>query len=74
MSLISGVWIATIQSYQALSLKFGQQEQKRAHIRDAWNAFELGVDKRVLRDESARVSSRDRLVDVATKPITQNKR
>jgi hypothetical protein len=74
MSLVSGVWMISIQSYQILSLKLQEQEQKRAQIKSQWNDIEMGVDKGVLKGESARVSGGNRSIHVVTQSTTQGKR
>jgi type II secretory pathway component PulJ len=74
MSLISGVWMASVQSYQTLSLSLMRQEQQREQIRKAWDVFELSVVSKGVSGESARMSGGVGSVHAPLKSSSQNKR
>ena len=41
MSLIAGVWVGLCNQYQVMALRFVQSQEKRAHIREQMNQFEI---------------------------------
>jgi Tfp pilus assembly protein PilV len=83
MSLILGVWMALIDTYQHLALRNAQEESKRVQLRKESDAFETGEHVRVnpaaanskgLSHESSRVPSRNRTISVTPKPTSQKQR
>jgi hypothetical protein len=74
MSLIVGAWMTLIQSYQKLSLKLMQQEQKRVKLTEEWNASELGFIGKAVNNESSRMPSGSRALHATTQPTSQHKR
>ena len=76
MSLISGVWMALVGTYQNLALRNAQEESKRTQIRKEFDAFEIGEQLRAnnmlsgkdLNNESSRVSGRHRSMHATSKP------
>ena len=82
MSMILGVWMASVGVYQRLALNLTQQESKRSQLRKNSDAFEtqeqyrvnFNLPGKVLTNEPARVSSRDRAVRTSTKSTIKNQR
>lgn len=74
MSLMTGAWMALMQSYQILSLKLIQLEQKRVKLREEWNVTELSFIGRTVNSESSRVPSRSSALHATSQPTTQIKR
>lgn len=74
MSLILGVWAASMEVYQRLALNLTQQEVNRSHLRKDFDAFEeqeharatLFISQQGLSRESTRVPSRHRSMRNAT--------
>ena len=71
MSLMMGVWMSLMQSYQTLSLKLHQQEQKRVKLREEWNASEISFVGQAVNNESSRVPSGSRALHATSQPATQ---
>jgi len=82
MSLIVGVWMALVGTYQNLALRNAQEESKRAQLKKEAHAFEISehvrasitVASKGLSHESSRVPSRNRAIPVASKPTSQKQR
>lgn len=82
MSMILGVWMASVGVYQRLALNLAQQESKRFQLRKDADAFEtqehgranLNLSGKTVTDEPTRMSSRDRFVRTSTQPIIKDKR
>ena len=74
MSLIMGVWMSLMQSYQILSLKLHQQEQKRVKLREEWNASEISFVGQAVNNESSRVPSGSRALHATSQPANQIQR
>jgi type II secretory pathway pseudopilin PulG len=82
MSLIVGVWMGMVQIYQGLALRQIKIQSEKAQLRKESDAFETQEQRRVnsnlpgkvLSNESARVSSRDRAVRTSTKSTIKNQR
>jgi Tfp pilus assembly protein PilV len=82
MSLILGIWMALVGTYQHLALRTNQTESKRAEIRRVLDAFEASEQARAtskvnikgLIYESSRVPSRNRDQYATSQSITKNKR
>jgi len=82
MSLISGVWMALVGTYQNLALRNAQEESKRTQIRKEFDAFEIGEQLRAnnmlsgkdLNNESSRVSGRHRSMHATSKPNAKKQR
>ena len=82
MSLILGVWMALVSSYQNLALRTTQTESKRALLRGQLDAFEVGEQVRASSKvniqgpihESFRVSHRNRAKYATYQPTLKNKR
>jgi Tfp pilus assembly protein PilV len=85
MSLIVGVWMALVGTYQNLALRNAQEESKRAQLKKEFDAFEIGEHLRAntaaaaasskgLSHESSRVSSRNRAIPVTSKSTSQKQR
>jgi len=82
MSLIVGVWMALVGTYQNLALRNAQEESKRAQLKKEADAFEISehvrasitVASKGLSHESSRVPSRNRAIPVASKPTSQKQR
>ena len=85
MSLILGVWMASIEAYQGLAFRLIEQEAKRLQLRGAFDAYEIAEQLRAnskqiqpsnsskdLKYESSRVSSRNRSLRPITKPASTN--
>ena len=82
MSLIVGVWLALVGTYQNLALRNAQEEGKRAQLRKELDVFEIGehvranitVASKGLTNESSRVPNRNRTISVTSKPTSQKQR
>ena len=82
MTMILGVWMASVGVYQRLALSLTQQESKRSQLRKDSDAFEMEEQNRThlnlpnkgLGNESARMSSRNRPVRTSTQPSFKDKR
>jgi len=82
MSMILGVWMASVETYQHLSLNLVQQEVKRSQIRKELDAFEmqehsranLNLPHKVLINEPTRVPGRNRSMRTSTQPAIKDKR
>jgi Tfp pilus assembly protein PilV len=82
MTMILGVWMASVGVYQHLALSLTQQESKRSQLRKDSDAFEiqehsrahLNLPNQALSNESARMSSRTRSMHTSTQPTTKDKR
>ena len=82
MSMILGVWMASVATYQHLSLNLVQQEVKRSQIRKELDAFEmqehsranLNLPHKVLINEPTRVPGRNRSMRTSTQPAIKDKR
>ena len=82
MSLILGVWMALVGTYQNLALRNAQEESKRTQMRKEFDVFEIGEQLRAnnmssskdLNNESSRVSNRHRSVHATSKPIVKKQR
>ena len=74
MGLMMGVWMTLMQSYQTLSLKLMQQEQKRVKLTKEWNASELSFVGQAINSEPPRMPSRPRTVHATAQPTSQNQR
>ena len=85
MSLILGVWMASIGAYQGLALRLIKQEAKRLQLRRAFDAYEIAEHLRTnskqilptasskdLKREPSRVSSRNRSLRTVVKPTSAN--
>jgi len=85
MSLILGVWMASIGAYQGLALRLIEQEAKRLQLRGAFDAYEINeylranseqiqpsISSKDLKRESSRVSSRNRSLHPIAKPTSTN--
>ena len=82
MNMILGVWMASVGVYQRLALNLTQQESKRSQLRKEMDAFEiqeqarthLNLPNKVLSNESARVSSRNRTMRSSSQSTIKDKR
>jgi type II secretory pathway pseudopilin PulG len=74
MGLMMGAWMTLMQSYQTLSLKLIQQEQKRVKLRGEWNASEIRFVGQAVNSESSRLSSGSRTLHATSQPATQIQR
>lgn len=74
MGLMMGTWMTLLQSYQTLSLKFIQQEQARAKVREEWNASELSFIGKAINSESSRMSSGSRTLHATAQSAAQIQR
>ena len=82
MGLIMGAWMISANAYKRLALVLGQQECKRSEIRRQIDAHELeGYSKAValyeaggVKNEFARVSSRNHTLRASSKPSAKGKR
>ena len=82
LSMILGVWIASVGVYQRLALNLTQQESKRLHLRKEFDAFEtqeqaraiLNLSNQHLRNDITRVSDRNRPVHATAQSIAKDKR
>ena len=82
MTMILGVWMASVGVYQRLALSLTQQESKRSQLRKDSDAFEIqehsransNLSKKALSNESARMSSRNRSLRTSTQPSLKDKR
>ena len=85
MSLILGVWMASIEAYQGLALRLVEQEARRLQLRGAFDAYEISEQHRAhvrqiqpsisskdLKYESSRVSSRNSSLRPIAKPTSTN--
>lgn len=63
-----------IQSYQRLSLKLMQQEQKRIKLSKEWDANELIFVDKAVNSESSRVPGGSSTVHAIAQPTSQIKR
>jgi hypothetical protein len=59
MSMILGVWMASVATYQNLALSLAQQEAKRSQLRKESNAFELQEYGRVQINQTGKVLNND---------------
>jgi len=59
MSMILGVWMASVAAYQNLALNLAQQEAKRSQLRKESNAFELQEYGRVQINQTGKVLNND---------------
>ena len=75
MSLVAISWIGLGNAYQLLVLRLGQEQDKRLQIHQELNQHEMHQHKlqqsRLLINESARVSRRNRYIPNTTRPINQ---
>ncbi|MBU3627595.1 prepilin-type N-terminal cleavage/methylation domain-containing protein [Polynucleobacter sp. AP-Reno-20A-A9] len=82
MSMILGVWMASVGVYQRLALTLTQQESKRSQLRKDSDVFEmqehsrinLNLPNKALSNESARVLSRNRAVRTSAQSTIKDKR
>ena len=82
MSLILGVWMALVGTYQNLALRNAQEESKRTQMRKEFDAFEIGEQLRAnmassskeLNSESSRVYGSYRAMHATSKPVTKKQR
>jgi len=83
MSLIVGVWMALVGTYQNLALRNAQEESKRVQLKKEADAFETREHVRAntavanskgLSHESSRVPSRNLTISVTSKPTSQKQR
>lgn len=82
MSMVLGVWIASVGAYQRLALTLAQQENQRSQIRKEFDAFEIQEHGRSsitttgkdLKNDFARVSSRHRTLRTTNEPALKDKR
>ena len=82
MSMILGVWMASVATYQRLALNLVQQETKRSQLRKEFDAFEIqeqgranyNLPSKEMSRESARVPSRHRAMRTTTQPPIADKR
>jgi hypothetical protein len=79
MSLIVGSWMGMIHIYQGLALRQTQLQVKKAELRKESDAFEINeharnLTNRPVKNESTRMSSRNRSVHGASQSATKNQR
>ena len=82
MSMILGVWMASVGVYQRLALNLTQQESKRSQLRKDADVFEIQEHSRanlhppnqVLSNEPTRVPSRNRAMRTSAQPAIKDKR
>ena len=82
MSMILGVWMASVGVYQRLALNLAQQESKRSQLGKELDVFETQERARAnahlpgktLIHESARMSGRNRSMHAATQSLINDKR
>ena len=82
MSMILGVWIASVGIYHRLAFNLVKQESKRSQLRKEMDTFEIQEQVRAnldlsikgLSNDTARVSDRNRSMRTATQSIIKNKR
>ena len=82
MSMILGVWMASVGVYQRLALNLVQQEAKRSQLRKELDVFETQEQVRAnsylsgktLINELARMPSRNRSVRTTTQSVAKNQR
>jgi Tfp pilus assembly protein PilV len=82
MSMILGVWMASIATYQQLALSLVQQEAKRSQLRKELDAFEiqeiirtnLHLSNQGLNHDTTRVSGRHRSLRTFTQSTAKDKR
>ena len=79
MSLIVGSWMAMVHIYQGLVLRQSQLQVKKAELRKESDAFEINeharnITNRPVKNESTRMSSRNRSLHGASQSTTQNQR
>ncbi len=81
MSLILGVWAASVGIYQRLALNLAQQESKRSQLRKEFDAFEmqelsranLNQSHKSLVHDATRVSSRNRSLRTTTQSTAKDR-
>ena len=82
MTMILGVWMASVGTYQRLALNLTQQENKRSQLRKDSDVYEiqeqsrthLHLPSKVLSNESARVPGRNRALRATTQSTFKDKR
>jgi len=79
MSLIVGSWTVMTHIYQGLALRQTQLQIKKAELRKESDVFEINeharnLTNRPVKNESARMSSRNRYVHGASQPASKNQR
>jgi hypothetical protein len=82
MSMILGVWMASVGVYQRLVLNLTQQESKRSELRRNADVFEIQehgkvnrhLPKQVLGNESTRVPSRNCAMRASAQSAIKDKR
>jgi Tfp pilus assembly protein PilV len=82
MGLILGSWMALVATYQSLTLRTAQEDNKRTQLRKEFDAFEIGEQVRAnantplqgMSNESTRMSGRARAVYATSKSPLKNKR
>ncbi|MBU3538185.1 prepilin-type N-terminal cleavage/methylation domain-containing protein [Polynucleobacter sp. UK-Gri1-W3] len=82
MSIILGVWMASVGVYQRLALNLVQQEAKRSQLRKESDVHETQQQVKAnsylsgknLINEPARMSSRNRSVRTTTQSVAKNQR
>jgi Tfp pilus assembly protein PilV len=82
MSMILGVWISSVGTYQRLVLSLTQYEAKRAQLRKELDVFEIQEHSRVnfnqisktLNNDFARVPSRNRALRLTIQSTLKDKR
>jgi prepilin-type N-terminal cleavage/methylation domain-containing protein len=79
IGLVTGLWISSIQVYQGLALRLIKQEQKQAHLRQAFDRYELDEQMRAnsinggdLKRDATRVPHRHRTLHSTAKPAFTN--
>lgn len=80
MSMILGVWMASVGVYQRLASNLVQQEAKRSQLRKELDVFETQERARTtsqspsktLINEPARMSSRNRPMRTTTQSVAKN--
>ena len=79
IGLASGVWMSSIQAYQALALSLLKQEQKQALLRQEFDHYELAEQMRAnsingggLKRDATRVPHRHRALHSTAKPAFTN--
>jgi hypothetical protein len=82
MSLIVGSWTAMIHIYQGLALRQSQLQVKKAELRKESDVFEISehahnlpnIFNGAVKNESTRMSSRNRSMHRASQSVTKNQR
>ena len=82
MSMILGVWVASVGVYQRLALNLIKQETKRSQLRKEVDTFEiqeqvranLDLSSKGISNDIARVSDRNRSMRTATQSTIKDKR